>query len=100
MIDDYHCDVLMPHIRVLHEAEPQSQKALIDFQQSLGDSLHGEVLFELFLVHRVLFLLDHGAVISHIPKVQFPIEFPVILRALGGLERQQLFFLAIGQIQC
>ena len=35
MIDDYHCDVLVPNIGALHKAESKSQKTLIDFQQTL-----------------------------------------------------------------
>lgn len=35
MIDDYHCDVLMPNISTLDKAESKSQQTLIDFQQTL-----------------------------------------------------------------
>ena len=39
MIDDYHCDVLVPNISALHKAESKSQKTLIDFQQTLWKNI-------------------------------------------------------------
>lgn len=50
-------DVRVPDRCPIHQLEAQAQQLLVDVQQPAGHHLHGEVLLQQVLVHRVLSLL-------------------------------------------
>lgn len=61
VIDTVECDVRVPHGGALHQLEGEAQQLLVDIQQALRHHLHGEVLLQQVLVHRVLGLLHLAA---------------------------------------
>lgn len=58
VLDGVEGDVVVPHGGApLHQVKGEVQQLLVDVQQAPGHNLHGEVLLQLVLVHRVLGLL-------------------------------------------